>query len=141
MERTPGIPTRYRLRVKLRLAVVEYGQAIRHQAGESAIWVSETNCSAVVAQLATRRHPAIGAPGTPRGDGVGLGMLITQARLEHEFGASRARIWLERVHHVRPWGFRPGRRQGRGPRPAHSVRGAKPMVAVPAENTSLPVSC
>ena len=27
--------------------------------------------------------------------------LITQARLEHEFGASRARIWLERVHHVR----------------------------------------
>lgn len=27
--------------------------------------------------------------------------LITQARREHEFGASRTRIWLERVHHVR----------------------------------------
>ncbi len=27
--------------------------------------------------------------------------LITQARLEHEFGASRTRIWLERVHRVR----------------------------------------
>jgi transposase InsO family protein len=27
--------------------------------------------------------------------------LITQARCEHEFGASRTRIWLERVHHVR----------------------------------------
>jgi hypothetical protein len=27
--------------------------------------------------------------------------LITQARHEHAFGANRAQIWLERVHHVR----------------------------------------
>jgi transposase InsO family protein len=27
--------------------------------------------------------------------------LITQARLEHEFGASRTQIWLQRVHQVR----------------------------------------
>ena len=27
--------------------------------------------------------------------------LITQARLEHRFGAGRAQIWLQRVHHVR----------------------------------------
>jgi transposase InsO family protein len=27
--------------------------------------------------------------------------LITQARLEHKFGANRAQIWLARVHHIR----------------------------------------
>jgi transposase-like protein len=45
-----------------------------------------------VPQYPARRRRRIGAE---------VVALITQARLAHEFGASRARIWLERVHHVR----------------------------------------
>jgi hypothetical protein len=61
MKGIPGVPTRYRLRVKQRLAVVEYVRQHGSQASQSAIWVSEADCSAVVAQLATRRHPGVGA--------------------------------------------------------------------------------
>jgi transposase InsO family protein len=58
----------------------------------------------MVAQLATRRHSGL-VPQYParrrRRIGDDVVALITQARLEHKFGASRTRIWLERVHHVR----------------------------------------
>jgi hypothetical protein len=43
-------------------------------------------------------------PRFPRGDGAELvmsGRPDPPARLEHQFGASRTRIWLERVHYVR----------------------------------------
>jgi hypothetical protein len=73
-------------------------------AGESAIWVSETTVrlwwrnwqragiQGLVLQYPARRR-------RPISDGAVA--LITQARREQEFGGSRTRIWLERVHHVR----------------------------------------
>ena len=56
-----GIPSRYRLRLKQRLAVVEYVQHHGIKAGESAVWVGEAHRSAVVAELATGRYSRIGA--------------------------------------------------------------------------------
>jgi hypothetical protein len=54
----------------------------------------------MAAQLAARRHPGAGVA-VPRAASRRIGesvvALITQTRLEHRFGASRARIWLERV--------------------------------------------
>jgi transposase len=104
MEAMPGIPTRYRLRVKQRLAVVEYAKEYgikpaSRRYGRTRVtvrlWCRNWQCAGIqglVPRYAARRRRRISA------DVVAL---ITQARLEHKFGANRAQIWLARVHHVR----------------------------------------
>jgi transposase InsO family protein len=104
MEGMPGIPTRYRLRVKQRLAVVayakEYGiKPASRQFGLNRVTVRQwwrnwqrAGIQGLVPQYPARRQRRISEH---------VVALITQARLEHKFGANRAQIWLARVHQVR----------------------------------------
>jgi transposase InsO family protein len=104
MEGTQSIPTRYRLRVKQRLAVVEYVnqhgiKPASRQFGLARPTVRQwwRNWQRAGIQGLVPRYPAR----RRRRISTDVVALITQARREHEFGASRTRIWLERVHHVR----------------------------------------
>jgi len=104
MEGMPGIPTRYRLRVKQRLAVVEYAKEFgikpaSRRFGLTRVTVRQwwrnwqrAGIQGLVPRYPVRRRRRIGE------DVVAL---ITQARLEHRFGANRTQIWLARVHQVR----------------------------------------
>ena len=100
---TQGIPSRYRLRVKQRLAVIEYAKQSGIKPASRRFGLSRptvqrwcrdwqrAGIQGLVPRYPARRRRRIGE------DVVAL---ITQARLEHQFGSGR-RIWLERVHHVR----------------------------------------
>lgn len=104
MEGTPGIPTRYRLRVKQRLAVVAYARQYgikpaRRRYRLTRVTVRQwwrnwqrAGIHGLVPQYPARRRRRIGE------DVVAL---MTPARLEHQFGANRTQIWLARVHDVR----------------------------------------
>jgi transposase len=99
------IPTRYRLRLKQRLAVVTYAQEygvkpagrhfglIRKTVREwRDRWRQDGERGLLPRYPARRRRRRV--------DDRAIA-LIQQARTEHRFGAGRAKIWLERVHQVR----------------------------------------
>ena len=104
MALTHGIPSRYRLRVKQRLAVIEYAKqhGIKPASRRFGLarptvqqWCrnwQRNGVEGLVPRYPARRRRRIGE---------NVVALITQARLEHQFGSGRTRIWLERVHHVR----------------------------------------
>jgi transposase InsO family protein len=98
------IPSKYRLRVKQRLAVVQYVQVhgikpasryfglARHTVRR---WWRDWQRGGelgLVPQYPSRRKRRITSE---------VVALIRQARTEHEYGAGRTRIWLQRVHQVR----------------------------------------
>jgi transposase len=102
---TTVIPTRYRLRVKQRLAVVHYAEehgvkpAGRHfglNRKTIRVWRDRWRLEGEAGLLP--RYPA--RRRRRRLDDRMIA-LIKQARTEHRFGAGRARIWLDRVHQVR----------------------------------------
>lgn len=104
MEGMPGIPTRYRLRVKQRLTVVEYAKEYgikpaSRQFGLNRVTVRQwwRNWQRAGVQGLVPRYPAR----RRRRISEHVVALITQARLEHSFGANRTQIWLARVHDVR----------------------------------------
>jgi transposase len=100
---THGIPSPYRLRVKQRLAVVEYVKQHGIKPASRRFGLARPTVQrwwrdwqrAGIEGLVPQYRPG-GAGGL-----VKMVALITQARLEHQFGSGRTRIWLERVHHVR----------------------------------------
>jgi transposase len=100
MEGTAETPTRHRLRVKQRLAVVEYVKEhgikpASRQFGLARPTVREwwRNWQRAGIQGLVPQYPA----GRRRRIGEEVVAFITQARLEHKFGASRTQIWLERA--------------------------------------------
>jgi transposase InsO family protein len=102
---TVVIPVRYRLRVKQRLAVVSYAEEYGVKPASRRFGLNRKTIR--VWRDRWRRDGDAGLlPRYPprrrrrRLDERVIG-LIKQARVEHRFGAGRAQIWLERVHHVR----------------------------------------
>jgi transposase InsO family protein len=102
---TGEIPTRYRLRVKQRLTIVMYAEdygvkpAGRHfglNRKTVRIWRDRWRQDGEQGLLP--RYPA--RRKRRRLDDRMIG-LIKQARIDHRYGAGRARIWLERVHQIR----------------------------------------
>jgi transposase InsO family protein len=97
------IPSRVRVRMKQRLAVLQYAEkhglkpAARHFA-----------LSRTTVRQWRDRHRAGGIAGLlpqyperrRRRVPPDVIALVKQARVEHEFGAARARIWLQRVHGI-----------------------------------------
>lgn len=75
MEETQRITTRYRLRVKRRLAAVKVRHLIRHQASKPAIWVGECNRAANGGE--TGSAPAFRAQCRSTQAGVGVGLAMT----------------------------------------------------------------
>src|SRR5689334_9526225 len=97
------IPPQYRSRVKQRLKVLAYVEdhgvkpAARHFA-LSRVTVRQwrdrhrpEGVRGLVPRYPTRRRRRIAADVIP---------LVTEARLEHRFGADRTQIWLQRVHGI-----------------------------------------
>jgi transposase InsO family protein len=102
---TVVIPARYRLRVKQRLVVVSYAEEYGVKPASRRFGLNRKTIR--VWRDRWRRDGDAGLlPRYPprrrrrRLDDQVIG-LIKQARVEHRFGAGRAQIWLERVHHVR----------------------------------------
>src|SRR5712691_5838674 len=98
------IPSRYRLRVKQRLAVVQYvaGHGIKPASRYFGLarhtvrrWWRDWQHGGELGLVP--RYP----PRRKRRISDEVVALIRQARTEHEYGAGRTRIWLERVHQVR----------------------------------------
>lgn len=102
---TSGIPAKYRLRVKQRLAVVTYAEehgvqpASRHFGLHRHTvtdwrerWLGNGPDGLVPRYPPRRRRRRLND---------GIIALIRQARTEHRFGAVRAQIWLARVHNIR----------------------------------------
>jgi hypothetical protein len=103
MEAMPGIPTRYRLRVKQRLAVVQYAKQYgikpasrRYELTRVTVRQWWRNWHAPASKNSCRNTRA-----TPAADWGGHRAADHRRRLEHKFGANRTQIWLARVHQVR----------------------------------------
>ena len=98
------ILTKSRLRVKQRLAVVQYVQVHGIKPAARCFRARATHGSAMVARLAARGRTWAGAEvpeATAPADQRGGDCTDSRARTEHEYGAGRTRIWLERVHRLR----------------------------------------
>lgn len=101
----PAIPSRYRLRIKQRLAVVKY--ALEHGVKPAG---RHFGMNRKTVREWRDRWRLQGEPGlVPRYPerrrrrrlDDGLIELIRQARTEHGYGSKKTKIWLDRVHHVR----------------------------------------
>lgn len=102
---TVVIPIRYRLRVKQRLAIVNYAEdfgvkpASRHFGLNRKTvrqwrdrWRRDGEAGLLPRYPARRKRRRLDERAIA---------LIKQARVQHRFGAGRAKIWLERVHQIR----------------------------------------
>jgi transposase InsO family protein len=101
--KTARVPARYRFRVKYRLKVVEYARVHGIQAAKRHFsrtrktvrsWLRGYEREGVAGLLP--RYPPSRRTRIP-GEVVAR---IREARFEHHYGASRAQVWLRRVHHL-----------------------------------------
>ena len=103
MIKAPGIPTRYRLRVKQRLRILEFARERGLHAASRRFGITRS-----IVRTWRRRFEAEGVHGLiPRCPAWRKSLLpeevlglIRHARTQLEYGAARTQIWLRRVHSI-----------------------------------------